>query len=99
VFELQADVAALQESNHQLLDERRTLQSELAALREAQALKESLFYVEEKRSYWRQGEGTADDGPYCQVCWDVDEKLVRAETQSTERRPYCRYCGYYRGKS
>jgi hypothetical protein len=35
--------------------------------------------------YWRKSEGPNAKSPYCAVCWDTEQKLVRCQNYGTER--------------
>jgi len=40
-------------------------------------LKENLFY--EKPYYWKKITEQEKEGPYCQLCYDKDQKLIRLQ--------------------
>ncbi len=41
--------------------------------------------------YVKQSDGTLD-GPFCQVCWDADGKLMRLQEGATRGFFFCAYC-------
>jgi regulator of replication initiation timing len=65
--ELQTRVMEIEEEN-------RTLKEQLGQLNQHLSTQQSLQHDGEL--LWKQKDGERE-GPYCQVCWDVDKKLVR----------------------
>lgn len=70
IIELREAALALQEENLALKDRIRALEDE-AKLRAAMTW--------EKPYYWRQMENGQKDGPYCQGCYDKDQRLARLQ--------------------
>ena len=61
-------------------DENQKLKTRIKEIEDSVELKSKIVY--EKPSYWIK-EGDQKDGPYCQRCWDADQKLVRLQEKST----------------
>ncbi len=51
------------------------IEKENRELKEKLEIKENLIF--EKNAYWLEKENGEKDGPFCSVCWDADEKLIR----------------------
>jgi hypothetical protein len=66
---LQSDILALQEENHELKDKVRQL-------KETSDLRDRVVW--EQPFYWLNNDA-AKDGPFCQKCWDSDQKLIRLQ--------------------
>jgi hypothetical protein len=87
------DVVGLVEKNRELVDENRLLKEKLS-------IKGALSF--DSGHYWL-GKDATKDGPFCQICWDVDSKLVRSGSAFTTPSGLvghgCEYCGLFRSKS
>jgi hypothetical protein len=81
----QSDMFALQEENRNLKDSIRQLQDQLN-------LKARVFW--ERPFYWVNKEGQKD-GPFCQKCYDSDNKLIRLQQRETRDEWDCLECGKY----
>jgi hypothetical protein len=96
VLGLHSDIIELVEQNNQL-------RAENAELKKQQEIKGRLFPVHHPRLAYRlRGDDeTKEDGPFCSVCWDIDNKLVRMRAYRTERGEdiICDYCGRHRKNS
>jgi len=42
--------------------------------------------------YWRQIEGSGEEGPYCPKCWDGERKPVRMLQREDDFRWWCSVC-------
>jgi len=51
------------------------LEKENRKLKEKLEIKENLIF--EKNAYWLKKENGERDGPFCSVCWDDSNKLIR----------------------
>lgn len=69
-MELNNKILELQSTFYELNDENRDLRNELHELKNAKLTENKLEY--------RNGVYSKDDGVFCGVCWDRDNKLVRA---------------------
>jgi len=69
-LEEQQKIIRLKEAQMELQEENMNLKEEIRKLREKASIKEK---IEWKAPYYFMGE----DGPYCQICYDNSEKLVR----------------------
>ena len=74
--EAQQTIMALQEEHLNLREQNARLREENASLRAELELKRKLRY--EGNCYWIAN-GDSKDGPYCQLCWDKEQKLVRLQ--------------------
>ena len=79
----------LQEQLIQLREEALTLQEENIQLKETiNGLKNDLKTKEQFEFdgsvYWQILDDTSREGPFCQRCYDVDEKLIRLQDHSYE---------------
>lgn len=51
--------------------------------------------------YWNINEDGSKDGPFCQICWEKDKKLIHLNSESvdtgdgTEQTMHCRLCSRY----
>jgi len=68
-MELREAAIELQDENYELKQKIKELEAELATKQEV---------VWEKPSYWLIKD-KVKDGPFCQICYDVDNKLVRLQ--------------------
>ena len=69
LFFIREELLKIQDENH-------GLKSKVKELEEKLKEKNKLKYI--KPSYWLR-EGENKDGPFCQKCYDTDEKLVRLQ--------------------
>lgn len=92
-FELYRRISKLEAENLGLLQENRRLRDEVKALREQSTIAPSLTF--DGHSYWQTKEGRRD-GPFCQVCWDVDRKLVLKAAAATKGTYFCAVCSQLR---
>jgi len=89
ILELREDLHKAQTDNHKLKKEVSTLEMKLEE-------KGNVQY--EKPSYWVV-EGDSKDGPFCQKCYDADNKLVRLQDGKDDFW-ICRECKTsYRGQN
>ena len=73
------------------------LEEENRSLKERLATKENLVFEDDK--YWLTQDGRKD-GPYCNVCWDIDTKLVRMVNSEFYgvKSFVCDYCARHRSR-
>ena len=69
IMELREYIIALKEENIELRDK-------ISKLESAENIKRNLEFRDGR--YYLKKEGV-EDGPYCQRCWDADEKLIRLQ--------------------
>lgn len=50
-----------------------------------------------ENAYWLPAAGEELDGPFCSICWDFDQRLVRKLTD-VNGALYCEYCTKYRSR-
>lgn len=86
--ELQTRLMEIEEGN-------RSLKEQLALLHQHLSTQQSL--QREGELYWKQKDGERE-GPYCQVCWDVDKRLVRMRGYYPHGQLdyVCDYCNRHR---
>mgnify|MGYP001587335875 CR=1 FL=1 len=86
-------IGALADTKIQIADIKQLLldrDEAIAALESAARLRANLTY--EQPYYW-QVEGESKDGPYCQKCYDADNKLIRLQgSQATRGWWQCHSC-------
>jgi hypothetical protein len=75
VVNAQIALGDAQSSLHSAEESNRELRAEIVALKDAQAVRESLIFGDEVYLR-RKADGTLE-GPFCPACWDIDRKLVR----------------------
>jgi ribosomal protein L37AE/L43A len=68
----------------------REKETKIRELEEVLALRADLEY--EAPYYWRINEGKKD-GPFCQQCYDADDKLIRLQEKRTKGAWDCKRCG------
>jgi regulator of replication initiation timing len=78
MLELQTQVFAVIEENHELRGENHALKEQLAQRQDLQF---------RENCYWT----SAGDGPFCSRCYDVDKNLVRLHVRE-KQVPYCWAC-------
>ncbi|SRR6266404_4061476 len=74
VIALQSQVMELIGANMTLRDQMQPLKEELKRLEDKTEIAKTLKH--QNNSYYTVVAGK-EDGPFCTVCWDVDQKLVR----------------------
>jgi len=75
--ELYEKIVDLREQILELRNENLTLKQELNELKQSASIEDSLEY--EQPYYWKKSNGKKVDGPFCQHCYDKDEKLIRLQ--------------------
>jgi ketosteroid isomerase-like protein len=75
-IEYQEKIMALREAVIELQEENQDLRKKVRELEEDLAIKGNLKF--EVPYYWLEKEGKKD-GPYCQVCYDKERKLIRLQ--------------------
>ena len=70
IMELREYIIALKEENIELRDK-------ISKLESTENVKQNLEF-RDGRYYLKKEEGV-EEGPYCQRCWDADEKLIRLQ--------------------
>jgi regulator of replication initiation timing len=95
-LELYQRVLALHSDIIELVEENNKLRLEAKLLRDHLEIKAKLHpIVAQDIVYFLEREGQADDGPFCQTCWDIDHKLVRVLKQK-DGSHWCDYCSRHR---
>ena len=90
LFFIREELIKTQDENYELKNEVRILNEKLAD-------KKNVDYFEPL--YWKVIDEEKKDGPFCQRCFDVDDKLVRVQGNDNDEWS-CRECNsYYRGKN
>lgn len=84
--EAQEKIMELRESVINAQEEIQNLRSQVEELKTQLSVKAQVQY--EKPYYWEM-KGEQRDGPYCQVCYDKDQKLIRLQ----ETRQGLWHCG------
>ena len=80
-FEAQEQIMALREATIELQEENFSLREKVKVLEEQQKIKTQAQF--DGSVYWL-AEGTGRTGPFCQRCFDVDQKLVRLQGWDAE---------------
>lgn len=78
-LEAQQKIMDLREAAMQLQEENHELRAQVRSLEDALKVKASLTW--DKPYYW-QVDGGQKDGPYCQVCYDKEGLLIRLQSNS-----------------
>ncbi len=93
VLNLHSDIIELVEQNNQL-------RNELEELKKKQHIKGRLRQLDKSQLVYFlfNDKDTQEDGPFCTVCWDVDQKLVRPFSYESDHgvRYVCQYCRDHR---
>ena len=91
-LEAQEKIMELREEHLSIREEVLSLREENRLLRERRDVTDGLTF--ERPYYWVE-KNNQKDGPFCQVCWDSDKKLIRL--QSRDRGAWrCQCCkGHY----
>lgn len=92
IISLQGQIMELMSENMNLKDQIRSLNEQLARVHDRTELRKKLEFAQDVGGYFILGEDNQKDGPYCQVCWDVDEKLVCLQEGATAGYFSCYYC-------
>jgi hypothetical protein len=74
-LDLQKQLLNLSQEALELQSENIVLKSQVAELKEALSLKTELKW--DGTAYWRNKPDGEKDGPFCQFCFDKEERLVR----------------------
>ncbi len=73
---------ALSKLEHQIWEK----DVEIAGMKKQADVESRLRYI--APSYWLgMLDGTRDDGPYCQKCWDANRKLIRQQKHGDKYSP------------
>jgi len=87
LFYMREEMSRLQDENRDLKDKARVLEERLKT-------KEGMIY--KAPSYWMQKDG-AEDGPFCQKCFDANQKLIRLQGGNNDHW-VCKECtSHYAG--
>ena len=73
-IELQKQILSLQSDALKLVDENTNLRQEVATLKEVTKIKGAIRFWDGE--YFLKNDDGSEDGPFCQICWDVDQRLV-----------------------
>lgn len=87
--ELQSAVLEIKREVLQLKEENLRLREKVAGLENERVVRQSVKWREP--SYYVANPGGSEDGPYCQKCWDADQKLIR-QHESTDSIGTTRHC-------
>ena len=91
--ELKQSLAAVRVECAKLAEENARLREELIALREQARAESTMRYRD--NVYWRQAEGTPEEGPFCPTCWDGARKPVRMTLLEHGSHWRCNVCDRY----
>jgi hypothetical protein len=72
----------VQEEVHTKNEEIRSLNQQLRSIADKAELSKDLIF--DGAVYWRKSEGPDAKSPFCAVCWDTDQKLVRCQNYGTD---------------
>jgi hypothetical protein len=102
-LELYQRVLGLHSDIIELVEENNRLRGENAELRKQKEIKGKLRVVDDPDPvyYLYDAQGKREDGPFCTVCWDIDNKLVRPFSYRDEgggRGHICEYCRSHRSR-
>jgi hypothetical protein len=89
VISLQSQVMELVALNMAMKEEIEPLKKTVESLRDKSEVRKALKH--RGAGYYRTVEGR-DDGPFCTVCWDVDERLVRMRYLEHSQIHNCDFC-------
>lgn len=87
-IELYKQILSLQSDVLKLVDENTKLKQEIATFKETAKIKAALRF--QNGEYFQKKEDDSEDGPFCQICWDVDQRLARLIPD--RYRNFCDYC-------
>jgi hypothetical protein len=88
-LEAQEKIMELREAAIELQEENQKLRAQIQDLEKQLTVKAQVEY--EKPYYWST-QGEKKDGPYCQVCYDKDQKLIRLQDRNRGVW-HCHSCG------
>jgi hypothetical protein len=101
-LELYQRVLGLHSDIIELVEENNRLRKENASLKKRQEIREKIRLGLDHRYHlyylFNEG-GQQEDGPFCTVCWDIDNKLVRPfsyREQDGQLSYICEYCRSHR---
>lgn len=104
-LDLYQRVLALHSDIIELVEQNNRLRAENADLKKQQDINARLYPVSRPRlAYHLRGdnETKGDDGPFCNICWDIDKKLVRMRSYQSGAGGgdiVCDYCARHRKHS
>src|SRR6185295_5582117 len=84
-IELYKEILNLQSEAIKLVSENTALKEKNRVLEDKLRVKDTLVFKD--NSYWLKREDS-EDGPFCTLCWDKDQKLVRKLMDDNDRW-YC----------
>lgn len=88
--EAQELIMKLREELVELREQNSTLKDEVGDLKRPAQLKEDLVY--EAPYYWRAPTDGTRDGPFCQLCFDKNQALIRLQKQPLAGAWSCHSC-------
>jgi hypothetical protein len=94
-IDLLKQILSLQSDVQKLYGENLALREDVALLKEKLRLKETLRFHD--GNYFLIRNDGSEDGPFCQICHDVDGKLVRL-VNAMYGEPICTFCTIYRNR-
>ena len=80
--EAQEKIMELREAALELQEETTELRTRVSELEEELKIKGNLEYSKNTYWLWKEddaGDNTIKDGPFCQRCYDADQKLIRLQ--------------------
>jgi hypothetical protein len=93
---LYGDVLSLQSDVMQLVHERNDLREVIAEkdrrIRELEDTADLSNRMKYEGRFWWLVDGEKKDGPFCQLCWDKDKKLIHLQARQDGRQD-CFSCG------
>ena len=88
--ELQSELLSMREDYNTLQEKNIELQARVRQLEAAQALAANMTYRDQV--YHLKKSDGSEEGPHCQRCWDIDQRLVRVVGHSQLGSPICVQC-------
>jgi len=89
-IEAQEKIMELREAAIELQDENQALKDKIGLLEKKLEIKAKLVW--DNPYYWLVDD-QEKDGPYCQLCYDKDEKLIRLQELKARGAWQCHSCG------
>jgi hypothetical protein len=89
-IEAQEKILALREAALMLQEENLKLKDRIKDLEDELSVKENLVF--EEKCYWLFKDGEQKDGPFCQICKDKDNKLIRMQVRQQGNFWKCYVC-------
>jgi hypothetical protein len=90
-IEAQEKIMEYRQALHDLQEENLELRTKVKDLEEKLEIKGKVIY--EAPFYSVVSDDGKKDGPFCQVCYDKDKKLIRLQLYAGQSRWECKVCG------